>query len=45
MKPKAVLVSEDTHKRIKQYCHIEGIKTQHLADKIIREWLDKKESK
>jgi hypothetical protein len=46
MKPKALLVTPDTHKRFKDYCKNEGIKTQHLADRIIREWLEKqKESK
>lgn len=41
MKSKTVLVSEETHKRLKDYCRNEGIKTQHLADRIIREWLEK----
>jgi 2-oxoglutarate dehydrogenase complex dehydrogenase (E1) component-like enzyme len=39
---KSVIISEETHKLLKEYCQIEGIKTQHLADKIIREWLEKK---
>lgn len=39
---KTVIVSEDTHKLLKEYCQSEGIKTQHLADRIIREWLEKK---
>jgi hypothetical protein len=38
---KTILVSEDTHKKLKEYCKKEGIKSQHLTDKIIREWLDK----
>jgi len=42
---KSVIVSDDTHKLLKEYCQSEGIKTQHLADRIIREWLEKKESK
>jgi len=41
MKPKTILISEDTHKKLKEYCKKEGIKSQHLTDKIIREWLDK----
>ena len=39
---KAVIVLDETHKQLKEYCQSEGIKTQHLADRIIREWLDKK---
>jgi hypothetical protein len=39
---KSVIISEETHKLLKEYCQIEGIKTQHLADRIIREWLEKK---
>jgi 2-oxoglutarate dehydrogenase complex dehydrogenase (E1) component-like enzyme len=39
---KSVIVSEETHKLLKEYCQSEGIKTQHLADRIIREWLEKK---
>ena len=43
---KTVIVSEETHKLLKEYCQSEGIKTQHLADRIIREWLEKnKEAK
>jgi hypothetical protein len=38
---KTILISEDTHKKLKEYCKMEGIKSQHLTDKIIREWLDK----
>lgn len=46
MKPKALLVTPDTHKRFKDHCKNEGIKTQYLADRIIREWLEKqKEAK
>lgn len=46
MKAKTLNISEDTHKRFREHCIKEGIKTQHLADRIIREWLEKqKESK
>lgn len=45
-KPKPLLVTSDTHKRFRDYCKNEGMKSQHLADRIIREWLEKqKETK
>jgi hypothetical protein len=38
---KTIQISEETHRKLNQYCKKEGPKSQHLTDKIIREWLDK----
>ena len=42
---KAVIVSDDTHKQLKQYAIKCGYKVQYIADEAISEYLKRKESK
>lgn len=42
MKYKTLNITEETHNKLREYCNKEGIIMQHLADKILREWIDKR---
>jgi hypothetical protein len=41
MKPKTVLIDQDTHKMLKDYCKRIGTKVQAVADKAIQAYLRK----
>lgn len=41
MKPKTVLIDQDTHKMLKDYCKRIGTKVQVVADKAIQAYLRK----
>lgn len=41
MKPKTVLIDQDTHKMLKNYCKRIGTKVQAVADKAIQAYLKK----
>lgn len=41
MKPKTVLIDQDTHKMLKNYCKRIGTKVQVVADKAIQAYLKK----
>ena len=41
MKPKTVLIDQDTHKMLKDYCKRIGTKVQAVADKAIQAYLKK----
>ena len=43
--PKIFVVSDDTHKRLKDYATKKGYKLQFVADEAVTEYLQKKESK
>jgi len=45
VKSKTVFITETTHVRLKELCKREGLKMNHAIDRIIREWMDKKEAK
>lgn len=42
MKYKTLNITEETHNKLREYCNKEGIIMQHLADKILREWIEKR---
>jgi len=44
-KAKVFVVSDDTHKRLKQYATKKGYKLQYIADEAVSEYLQSKESK
>jgi predicted transcriptional regulator len=39
------VVSDDTHKRLKEYAQKKGYKLQYVADEAISEYLEGKEAK
>jgi predicted transcriptional regulator len=43
--PKIFVVSDDTHKRLKDYATKKGYKLQFVADEAVTEYLQKKELK
>ena len=43
--PKTFVVSDDTHKRLKDYAQRKGYKLQYVADEAVSEYLARKESK
>ena len=43
--PKIFVVSDDTHKRLKDYATKKGFKLQFVADEAVSEYLQRKESK
>ena len=43
--PKIFVVSDDTHKRLKDYATKKGYKLQFVADEAVAEYLARKESK
>jgi len=43
--PKIFVVSDDTHKRLKDYAIKKGYKLQFVADEAVAEYLQRKESK
>lgn len=42
---KTFVVSDDTHKRLKDYAQRKGYKLQYVADEAVTEYLARKESK
>ncbi len=42
---KVFVVSDDTHKRLKDYAQRKGYKLQFVADEAVTEYLQRKESK
>jgi len=42
---KVFVVSDDTHKRLKEYAKRKGYKLQYVADEAIAEYLKRQESK
>lgn len=42
---KTFVVSDDTHKRLKDYAQRKGYKLQYVADEAVSEYLARKESK
>jgi len=42
---KVLVVSDETHKRLKDYAMKMGYKTQYVADEAVAEYLKRKESK
>jgi predicted transcriptional regulator len=42
---KVFVVSDDTHKRLKDYATKKGYKLQYIADEAVAEYLARKESK
>ena len=42
---KVVVISDDTHAKLKQYAKKMGFKTQHVADEAVMEYLQRKETK
>lgn len=43
--PKIFVVSDDTHKRLKDYATKKGFKLQFVADEAVAEYLQRKEGK
>jgi predicted transcriptional regulator len=43
--PKTFVVSDDTHKRLKDYATKKGYKLQYVADEAVSEYLQRKEAK
>jgi predicted transcriptional regulator len=43
--PKTFVVSDDTHKRLKDYATKKGYKLQYVADEAVTEYLQRKELK
>ncbi len=43
--PKTFVVSDDTHKRLKDYATKKGYKLQFVADEAVAEYLQRKEAK
>jgi len=41
---KVFVVSDDTHKRLKEYAQKKGYKLQYVADEAVSEYLEKKDS-
>jgi predicted transcriptional regulator len=42
---KMFVVSDDTHKRLKEYAQKKGYKLQYVADEAVSEYLEGKETK
>jgi predicted transcriptional regulator len=42
---KMFVVSDETHKRLKEYAQKKGYKLQYVADEAVSEYLEGKESK
>lgn len=42
---KVVVISDDTHVKMKQYAKMKGYKLQHVADEAVAEYLQRKETK
>jgi predicted transcriptional regulator len=42
---KVFIVSDDTHKKLKEYAQRKGYKLQYVADEAVAEYLKRKESK
>ena len=42
---KVFVVSDDTHKKLKDYAQRKGYKLQYIADEAVSEYLARKESK
>ena len=42
---KVLVVSDETHKRLKDYAMKMGYKTQYIADEAVSEYLQRRESK
>lgn len=42
---KTFVVSDDTHKRLKDYAQRKGYKLQYVADEAVTEYLQRKETK
>jgi predicted transcriptional regulator len=42
---KVFVVSDDTHKRLKEYAKRKGYKLQYVADEAVSEYLEGKETK
>jgi predicted transcriptional regulator len=42
---KILVVSDDTHKRLKEYAQKKGYKLQYVADEAVCEYLEGKETK
>ena len=42
---KVLVVSDETHKRLKDYAMKMGYKTQYVADEAVAEYLQRKETK
>lgn len=42
---KTFVVSDDTHKKLKEYAQRKGYKLQYVADEAVSEYLQRKESK
>jgi len=42
---KVFVVSDDTHKRLKDYAQRKGYKLQYVADEAVTEYLHRKETK
>jgi predicted transcriptional regulator len=40
---KVFIVSDDTHKRLKEYAQKKGYKLQYVADEAVNEYLKRKE--
>ena len=43
--PKIFVVSDDTHKRLKDYATKKGYKLQFVADEAVTEYLQRKDAK
>ena len=43
--PKIFIVSDDTHKKLKDYATKKGYKLQFVADEAVSEYLQRKETK
>jgi predicted transcriptional regulator len=43
--PKTFVVSDDTHKKLKDYAQRKGYKLQYIADEAVAEYLQRKEAK
>jgi predicted transcriptional regulator len=42
---KVIVVSDDTHRRLKEYATRKGYKFQYVADEAVSEYLEGKETK
>ena len=36
---KSVVISKDTHEKLKAYCDPRGLKVQHVAENVIKNWI------
>jgi len=43
--PKTFVVSDDTHKKLKDYAQRKGYKLQYIAESAMAEYLQRKEAK